>query len=210
MRANLPMGGKKITGMAPGVDPTDAATVGQIGGAVSVPIGAVIDYWGATPPDGYLFCAGQEVSRSTYAALFAAIGTAAGAGNGSTTFNLPDYRGRTSAGRENMATPATTRLNALSSSTLGAAGGSQTHTLTTTEIPAHTHPVTDPGHKHSLVGASDGIFVRTGVEEEVPQSGGLGFTNDATTGITVGANTGGGAHNNVQPTIIVNKIIRAS
>ena len=212
MRANLPMNGNKITGVAPGTDPTDVATVSQIpeGATAGVPIGAVIDFWGTTPPSGYLFAAGQAVSRSTYADLFAAIGTNAGSGDGSTTFNLPDYRGRVGAGRENMATPATTRLNTLSSSTLGASGGAQTHTLTAAQMPVHNHSVTDPGHTHSYqrptvqgnVGAEGAITSSTTVTSA--------STGSATTGITIANKGGGKAHNNVQPTIICQKIIRVS
>lgn len=212
MRANLQMNGNKITGVAPGTDPTDVATVSQIpaGASSGVPIGAVIDYWGATPPTDYLFAAGQAVSRTTYAALFAIIGTSAGAGDGSTTFNLPDYRGRVGAGRENMATPATTRLNTLSSSTLGASGGAQTHTLTEAQMPAHNHSVTDPGHTHSYqrptvqgnVGAEGAVTSSTTVTSA--------STGSATTGITIANKGGGEAHNNVQPTIICQKIIRVS
>jgi microcystin-dependent protein len=207
MRADLPMGGNKITGLAPGSNPTDAATIAQIGGQISIPVGVVVDYWGATPPEGYLFAAGQAVSRATYAALFAIIGTASGVGDGSTTFNLPDYRGRVGAGRENMATPSTTRLNTLSSGTLGAVGGAQTHTLTAAQMPAHTHGVTDPGHTHSyLRNTGDSGFV--GVDP-VPTIQSAGQTGSATTGITIASAGSGEAHNIVQPTIICNKIIRA-
>lgn len=210
MRADLPMGGNKITNLADGVDDTDAVTVGQVASLGAIPIGAVLDYWGATPPAGYLFPVGQAVSRTTYAALFALIGTTAGAGDGSTTFNLPDYRGRVGAGKDDMGGTSAARLSTMSGTTLGSAGGSQTHTLTSAEIPAHTHPVTDPGHRHSTIGGSS-EFVRSGVEVEVLQGDGIGFTNNATTGITVGANTGGGgAHNNIQPTIVCNKIIKVS
>jgi phage-related tail fiber protein len=59
-----------------------------------IPSGAIIAFGGATAPSGFLLCNGQAVSRTTYADLFAAIGTAHGTGNGSTTFNVPDYRGR--------------------------------------------------------------------------------------------------------------------
>ena len=58
-----------------------------------VPVGTILSFAGQTPPDGYLECNGQAVSRTKYAALFAAIGTIWGSGNGSTTFNLPDLRG---------------------------------------------------------------------------------------------------------------------
>lgn len=210
MRADLPMNGQRVTGMAPGVAATDAATVGQIAGSGGgVPLGAVVDYWGATPPEGYLYAAGQEVSRSTYAALFAIMGTAAGAGNGSTTFNLPDYRGRMGAGRESMATPATTRLNTLSSSTLGAAGGAQTHALTEAELAAHSHAVTDPGHTHSESRVTSGDTASSGFSVDLAQAS-FGTTGSSTTGITVANAGSGAAHNNVQPTIICNKIIRVS
>ena len=62
--------------------------------ALRLPTGVVVPFAGATAPDGYLLCYGQAVSRSTYSDLFAAIGTTYGAGDGSTTFNLPDLRGR--------------------------------------------------------------------------------------------------------------------
>lgn len=59
-----------------------------------VPAGTVIAFAGATPPTGWLLCNGSAISRTTYSALFAAIGSAHGSGDGSTTFHLPDYRGR--------------------------------------------------------------------------------------------------------------------
>lgn len=223
MLANLPMNGNRITGLAPGTESTDAATVGQIASGTSIPVGAVIDYWGTTPPDGYLLCYGQEVSRTTYASLFAVIGTTAGAGNGSTTFNVPDYRGRVSAGKDDAGGTAAGRLttagSGLNGTLLGAAGGTESVTLTEAQIPDHTHTfsaTTSSGGAHThTVGVSDNT------EPGGSTGGGTHLTAGSLTTSTNGAHThtvsgttagtgGGQAHRNVQPTIICNKIIRAS
>ena len=94
-----------------------------------VPVGAVLPFGGTTEPANWLFARGQAVSRTTYATLFAAIGTAFGAGDGSTTFNVPDLRGRVPVGRDNMGgTPAnrvTAAVSGLAATTLGATGGDQ-------------------------------------------------------------------------------------
>lgn len=106
-----------------------------------IPAGAYIPFGGSTAPAGWLLCYGQAVSRTTYAALFAAIGTAHGTGDGSTTFNVPDLRGRVPAGKDNMGGSAASRLTTAGSgvdgATLGAVGGAETHTLTTAQMPAH-------------------------------------------------------------------------
>src|SRR5262249_51641111 len=94
-----------------------------------VPPGVVLPFAGATAPMGFLLCGGQAVSRATYAELFAAIGTTHGAGDGSTTFNLPDLRGRLAAGKDDMGGSAANRLTAavcgIAGASLGAAGGNQ-------------------------------------------------------------------------------------
>jgi microcystin-dependent protein len=89
-----------------------------------------------------LLCDGSAKSRATYAALFAAIGTNYGAGDGSTTFNVPDFRGRVPLGAGTG--PGLTARN------LGATGGEESHVLVAGEIPAHSHGVTDPGHTHTV------------------------------------------------------------
>ena len=100
-----------------------------------VPPGCVLPFAGATEPLGFLFCFGQAISRTTYAALFAAIGTAYGSGDGTTTFNVPDLRGRVAAGKGDMGTTDAGRLTATTMSpngtTLGATGGGQTNTANT-------------------------------------------------------------------------------
>jgi len=116
------------------------------GGSGGVPTGTVISFAGGSAPNGYLLCYGQQVSRTTYAGLFAVIGTSFGAGNGSTTFNLPDLRGRAVFGTDNMGGSAASRLTTSGglnvNNTVGATGGSQTKTLITAELPAHNHTFT--------------------------------------------------------------------
>lgn len=99
--------------------------------------GVIQMFAGSAAPPGWLICQGQAVSRTTYAALFAVIGTTYGSGDGSTTFNLPDFRNNFPVG-------------AGSSYALNAKGGANTVTLTTNQIPAHTHNL--PAHEHTSVG----------------------------------------------------------
>jgi microcystin-dependent protein len=105
--------------------------------------GEIIDFAGPNPPPGgWLPCSGQAVSRLTYSALFAAIGGYWGNGDGSTTFNLPDLRGRATIGSGAGA--------GLTNRGLGQYGGEENHTLTTNEMPWHGHGVSDPQHIHSI------------------------------------------------------------
>ena len=115
--------------------------------ALFTPSGSVISYAGASAPTGWLLCSGQTVSRTTYSSLFAAIGTTYGVGDGSTTFTLPDMRGRVVAGVDNMGGSAASRLTNTvlsASNTIGAVGGAETHILTSAQsgVPAHSHPNT--------------------------------------------------------------------
>jgi microcystin-dependent protein len=91
-----------------------------------MPTGSITSYAGSTAPTGWLLCAGQAVSRSTYSSLFSVLSTTYGSGDGSTTFNLPDLRGRVVAGVDNMGGTDAGRLS--TSNTLGTASGSQTNT----------------------------------------------------------------------------------
>jgi microcystin-dependent protein len=148
-----------------------------------IPAGVMNMFAGATAPTGYLLCQGQAISRTTYADLFTAIGTTYGTGDGSTTFNLPNMQGRVPVGLWS----ADPSFNAL-----GAWGGEKTHTLTTAEMPSHSHtaPTWD--------GTTNGTY-------EVPSGQyGVDFPNGAQT-----SNTGGGqAHNNLQPYMTLNFIIK--
>lgn len=99
--------------------------------------GIVMSFAGATAPEGWLLCDGSAVSRSTYSALFDVIGTTYGAGDGSTTFNVPDLSGKVIIGVSGT-------------HALGTSGGEETHTLLTAELPAHTHEVPQHGHANTI------------------------------------------------------------
>lgn len=180
-----------------------------------VPTGAVLPFAGSSAPGGWLLCAGQEVAIAAYGELYAVLGTSYGSltngsgGAGSTHFRLPDLRGRVPAGVDNMGGSDAGRLDLANS--LGTTAGSQTHTLTAAEsgLPAHSHSVTDPGHSHTT--SSPVNFAGTGAFQGAAQVA-QGTTNSATTGISIANNAAANAssaHNNMQPTILLNYIIRA-
>lgn len=179
--------GQVLTSNGASSDPTF-----QDSAATSSPVGAIVDFAGSSAPTGWLMCSGAAVSRATYAGLFAVVSTTYGSGDGSTTFNLPDLRGRLSAGVDNMGGSTAGRITnavaGITGTTLGAAGGSQSHTLTVAEMPAHTHSI---GSSHVANDAGSTQFLE----------------NSGSSG-TSGSAGGGAAHAIVQPTIMLNKIIK--
>jgi len=195
-------------------------TVSGISGPGTVPTGTVVDFAGSTAPDGWLICNGQFASRTAYAALFAVIGTIYGTGDGSTTFNLPDARGRVTAGLDNMGGSDAGRMTTLGGrATLGGSGGAQTHTLDQTQMPSHSHSGTtsqDGAHTHgtspggTLLGANDtGFGLRADTGTLVNYATAISSDGSAHAhNFTTKATGGGGAHNNVQPTLFLNKIIK--
>ena len=165
-------------------------------GAVSVlmPTGSIMPYAGASPaPTGYLLCNDTPISRTTYSALFDLIGTTYGSGDGSTTFNIPDLRGRVIAGQDDMGGASANRLTGqtggVDGDVLGGTGGAETHTLSIAEMPAHTHDQSLRANAAITGGGNPGV-------------------DQGITTIQTGSTGGGGAHNNVQPTMILNYIIK--
>ena len=111
--------------------------------AAMVPAGTVVPYAGSSAPSNWLLCYGQAVSRTTYASLFAVVSTTFGIGDGTTTFNVPDLRGRVVAGLDNMGGSAANILTG--ATTLGAVSGDEDAALI-----AHTHNVTTSNHTHTV------------------------------------------------------------
>ncbi len=185
------------------LDANALATAFTAGGAT--PTGALVAYAGAAAPSGWLLCNGASVLRADYADLFAAIGTTYGAADG-THFNVPDLRGRAAIGAgTGDAADATAH-------TLGAKSGTETHTLTTPQLAAHSHGVTDPGHQHTpnigdkfLTVYGTGTLLKPGAGGTADESN---QTANATTGVTANSAGGGDPHPNMQPSLAVNWIIK--
>ena len=176
----------------------------MITGGAAFTAGMVVPFAGSTAPTGWLMCYGQDVSRTVYADLFSAISTSYGAGDGFSSFTLPDLRGRVIAGQDDMGGVSANRLTGqtggLNGDNIGATGGAETHTLTTNEMPSHNH--------------SGNVALRTNWEAGTSSLSPVG-TGDARydgTGsypaLTISNTGGGAAHNNVQPTIILNYMIK--
>jgi microcystin-dependent protein len=225
--------------------------------AATIPTGGVTMYGAGSAPSGWLLCDGAAVSRVTYAALFAVISDTYGVGNGTTTFNLPNLKGRVPVGLDSAQTEF---------DVLGETSGQKTHTLTSSEMPSHTHTGpshshTGPSHTHSgpshthsggshthayphihivatrvvnvsvgsgatALATSGGSQALTGTSDQDPETtsasnafntgaGGTGETGASGTGNTGSSGTGntgsagsGSAHNNLQPYLVMNFIIK--
>ncbi len=177
------------------------------------PSGASADGGAAALPSGWLLCDGSAVSRTTYASLFAAVGINFGGGDGITTFNLPDLRGRTVIGVGHG--------TGLTARTLAQVVGEETHTLAASEMPAHSHTVTDPGHLHTVVAQGSSVAAQVAVSSASSGCGVYCGTQQAplaevttvaattTTGVTVQSTGGGAAHNVMQPSIVLNYLIKS-
>ena len=198
-------------------DLADASvTAAKLAGGAAFTAGMIVPFAGASAPTGWLMCFGQDVSRTIYADLYTAIQTTYGAGDNSTTFNLPDLRGRVIAGTDNMGGVSSNRLTGqtggLDGDSLGATGGAETHTLSTAQIPSHSHFLVN---NRNVANRSDSDPSTTNYLDRGAQQNPEGdekyllrfHSTVADRGLS--SNTGGdGSHNNVQPTMTLNYIIK--
>ena len=199
---------------------------------VSNPVGTIIPFAGASSPSGFLLCDGTSVSSSNYLALHSVIsntyGGSAYTGAAGLSFNLPDYRGRVLIGAGTG--------SGLTARTLGGTVGTETVTLDSTQIPAHSHPNTVSGgstgsmsanasHTHTgfsgpllkYVGsggnrtdlAGGSAWIGTDSSPTTVNSQNTDHTHAFTPSITNANNTGGGgSHSNIQPSIGINYLIK--
>jgi microcystin-dependent protein len=139
---------------------------------VQTPPGAVMHYATQTAPDGWLICNGSTVNRLDYPALFAAIGTVYGAGDGVTTFLLPDLRGEFIRGWDGGR---------------GVDAGRAFGTLQADAFKSHTHSLTDPGHNHSMGEEHGYNYDKVNAHDSGggDRQGGPVYTTTSKTGITI-------------------------
>lgn len=168
-----------------------------------VPVGSLMMWSTATAPSQWLLCDGTAVSRSLFAPLFNVIGTTYGVGDGSTTFNVPDMRGRLPRGVNGTYALAST-------------GGADTITLAANQLPNHSHSITDNGHSHNFSQGGQQAAPGTTWRAGDPNTGAVP-TSTNTTGITInnsltvsGVQQTQVATNIVNPYLAINYIIKSS
>lgn len=152
-----------------------------------IPKGIINPYAGSTAPDGWLICDGSAISRSTYADLFEVIGTTYGTGDGETTFNLPDLKGKIPVGYD---------ISDNDFNTIGKTGGEKSHTLIVDEIPSHNHSFTSV-----INGTNPSDSSQLRIQSDRYQWGGTSSTTTTNTGNSQ-------PHNIMQPYVVMNYIIK--
>ena len=178
-------------------------------GAVGfMPVGVVVPFAGSSSPAGWELCYGQAISRTTYAGLFATISTTYGSGDGSTTFNVPDLRGRSVAGVDNMGGTDAGRLSI--ANTLGTTTGTETHQHASSQMTAGANffgaganTYIDYAKRTGSTYTEDVRIFWSGVPTEA-----TGRTETQTVGVGIFGDTD--AASGMPPTIILNYIIKAA
>ncbi|MEK9769600.1 MAG: tail fiber protein [Betaproteobacteria bacterium] len=186
-----------------------AGAWGNVGIGSTLPSGSILAYTLSTAPTGFLLCNGAAVSRTTYSALFAVIGTDYGTGDGSSTFNVPDLRGRVIAGLgggTGGSSLLTNQSGGLNGDTMRDTGGAETHTLTEAQLASHKHAQLKeyPQEDESNTNVETGIRLNTGVDSTTQVY--LTVNNEGDDIIQAAGSDS--PHNNVQPTIILTWCIK--
>ena len=150
-----------------------------------IPVGGVMEFAGITAPEGWLICDGSAISRITYSTLFSVISTIYGTGDGSTTFNIPNIKGKVIVGYDSTQT----EFNSL-----GETGGEATHKLSVAEMPSHQHELT--------IDSDAGSYHASGVDWMT------GSAMRHYAGDMISSTGGNQPHNNLQPYIVLNYIIK--
>lgn len=165
--------------------PASKVGTGQVGGD-TLPVGVVVEYPSDKIPENWLLCNGQEVSRTEYSELFNAIGTTWGEGDGNSTFNLPTKEGLVTVGKKESDTDF---------NTLGKTGGEKEHKLTVQEMPNHNHKINNSTSLYALEAGNGNQEFGTGASLSKE--------------ITVNSAGEDQPHNNLQPYVVSNFIIKA-
>ena len=185
---------------------------------ILIPPGMVRMFGGPNIPPGWLVCDGTAVSRTIYAALFAALGTYWGAGDAITTFNLPDFRGRSPLGYVNSA------VAGITARAFASRGGEENHVLSVAELANHNHPLTDgthahgitqTPHQHSYVNPIGGLgnqpgsggYSAAGTAETQTVNANITI-NAASANISIAATGSNAGHNNLQPFSVLYFIVK--
>lgn len=189
------------------------------GNPYNIPLGGGLPFFGPTAPNSsFAFPFGQAISRTTYSSLFSIFGTIYGSGDGATTFNVPDLRGRVLAGKDDMGGSAASRLTSAyfgTATNLGAVGGAENTALTPSQIPSitATGTATISPTSNYVTSNQDTDTYSTGtggstVWRAWPLSTSVSRATPSLSVSTTSSNTGGNPHRTVQPTIICNYIVR--
>ena len=157
-------------------------------GIEGIPSATIVPWTSASVPSGFLECNGAAVSRSTYAALFAIVGTTYGAGDGASTFNVPDLQDNAAMGKSGTKTLASTGGANTVQSTGNVGGSTAAHSVTTPQMASHSHPTgggtrVQPGNLNNSpqgIGANSGSTGSAGSGSSHSHNMSATFTGDAT------------------------------
>lgn len=165
-----------------------------------MPSGTVLDFAGPVAPVGFLLCDGSAVSRSTYSDLFAAVGTIWGVGDGVSTFNLPNLNGRTTIGSGTYTDPVSGSITR----SIAQSPGAEAHILTLGQMPSHNHG--GGSHSHAIHGLPQ-QGVNPGNADDI-RDGNTFLRNTELSGVIIDTQGSGLSHNNMQPSLVVIKMIK--